>query len=118
MQYYDLFNEALDDLAATLGQITGLVVTADPTAINPPCVLIGAPTFEAWNYNIAKVQFPVTLIGSGPGNVTTLRALLSMSAQLLAKNVAVTAGRPRTLALAGGEYPAYDLDVAVQAQTG
>ena len=116
MERYDLFNEALDDLAGNISQITGLLVVTDPAAINPPCVLIGAPSFEGWSGAIAKMNFPLTLVGSGPGSREALRNLLGMAALLLNRNVGVTGGRPRTIALGGGEYPAYDLDVFMQAQ--
>lgn len=113
--YYDLFNEALDDLAFQLGQITGLVVVTDPAAINPPCVLIGAPSFEALTYAVADLSFPVTLIGSGPGGLTTLRTLMSIASQLMAKKVGVKSARPRTIQIGGGEYAAYDVEIAVKA---
>jgi hypothetical protein len=38
MAYTDLFNEALDDLAAKLATVTGLVVVTDPRNIKPPAV--------------------------------------------------------------------------------
>lgn len=113
--YYDLFNEALDDLAHTLGQVTGLTVVTDPAAINPPCVLIAAPQFTAMTYAVADLSFPVTLIGSGPGGLQTLRLLLNMAAQLMAQKVGVTTGRPRTIQIGGGDYPAYDLEISVKA---
>lgn len=117
MAYNDLLNEALDDLAATLGTITGYPVVTDPRNVNPPCVLIAAPSFDAFNYNILTVTFPASLIGSGPGNLDALRVLLELAAKLLAKNVAVTSGRPTTMQIGGGEYPAYDLTIRMQAQT-
>ena len=40
-----------------------------------------------------------------------------MCAQLLAKNVAVTADRPTVIDIGGSILPAYDLTVAMQAQT-
>ena len=36
MAYTDLFNEAIDDLSATLATISGLRVVTDPGKINPP----------------------------------------------------------------------------------
>ena len=44
--YTDLFNECLDDLAATLNTVTGLQVVTDPRNLVPPCVMIGAPTLS------------------------------------------------------------------------
>lgn len=118
MPYTDMFNEGLDDLADTLATITGYPVVTDPRNINPPCVLLGAPAFDSWNYNIAKLTFPVTLIGSGPGNLDALRVLLQMAAKLMAKNVAVTSGRPTVMAVGGAEFPAYDLQIPIQVQNG
>jgi hypothetical protein len=118
MAYTDLFNEALDDLTATLETITGLRVVTDPKAINPPCVLLEAPSFEGGNYNIMRMTFPVRVIGSGPVDLNGLRVLLSISAALLTKNVAVLDGRPSTTNKGGQDYGSYDLTVAMQAQTG
>ena len=115
--YTDLFNVGIDNLASTLATITGLRVVTDPRDLNPPCVFLGAPTFEAWNYNIVKLTFQVTVIVNGPGNLDALRASLSVAAQLLGKNVAVTSGNPTTVNIGGQEFPAYELTISEQAQT-
>ena len=48
--FTDLFNEALDDLTATLVAVTGMpAVVNDPRNMQPPCVFIDAPSFDAWN---------------------------------------------------------------------
>ena len=77
-----LFNEGLDDLATTLLTITNLPVVRDPRNISPGCVLIGAPSFDAWNYNIAKMTVPVQIISSGPGNQDALDQLLTIASKL------------------------------------
>jgi hypothetical protein len=115
--YTDLFNEALDDLAATLASVTGLQVVTDPRNLVPPCVMVGAPSFEVFNYNIVKMEYPLQIITLGPSNLDAMRSLLNLSALVLAKNVAVTAGRPTTLEIGGVMLPAYELTVAMQAQT-
>lgn len=115
--YTDLFNEALDDLAATLGTVTGLQVVTDPRNMVPPCVFLGAPSFTAWNYNIVKMTFPVQILSLGPANLDAMRNLLNLTSLVLAKNVAVTDGRPTTLDIGGVMLPAYELTVALQAQT-
>lgn len=115
--YTDLFNEALDDLTATLQTITGLTVTNDPRSLNPPCVFIDAPSFVAFNYNIVKITFPVRIITLGPGNLDAQRSLMNMAAKVLAKNVAVTDGRPTIAIIGGSELAAYDLTIEMQAQT-
>jgi len=118
MAYTDLFNEALDDLSTTLTTIAGLPVVTDPRNILPGCVLIEAPSFEAFNYNIVRMDFPCTIIGSGPGNLDALRAVLAIAAQLLAKNVAVIAGRPSTATIGRTDQPNYSVTIRMQAQTG
>jgi hypothetical protein len=115
--YTDLFNEALDDLAATLTSITGLQVVTDPRNLVPPCAFIDAPSFVAFNRNIVKLTFPVRLITLGPGNLDAQRSLMNMAALVLAKNVAVTAGRPTIAVIGGSELAAYDLTIEMQAQT-
>ena len=115
--YTDLFNEALDDLTATLQTITGLQVVNDPRNIVPPCAFIDAPSFTAFNYNIVKITFPVRLITLGPGNLDAQRSLMNMAAKVLAKNVAVTDGRPTIAVIGGSELAAYDLTIEMQAQT-
>ena len=114
--YTDLFNKALDDLTATLQTITGLQVVNDPRNLVPPCAFIDAPSFVAWNYNIVKITFPVRLITLGPGNLDAMRNILSITAQMLAKKVAVTAGRPGFISIGGQDFPCYDLDISLQAQ--
>ena len=115
--YNDLFNEALDDLAATLGTITGLQVVTDPRNLKPPCVFIDAPSFEAFNANIVKLTFPVKVLILGPSNLDAQRSLLAMAAKCLNKGIAVTDGRPTIAVIGGVELPAYDLTVTMQAQT-
>lgn len=115
--YTDLLNVSLDNLAARLASITGIKVVTDPRNLVNPCVFVGAPSFDAWNYNVVKMSFPVRVISSGPGNLDALRNLLSIAAAVLSNNVAVTGGRPTMASIGGVDYPAYDLDIAVQAQT-
>lgn len=117
MAYTDLFNEAIDDLSTTLGTISGLRVITDPRYIAPNCVFIDAPTFTAYNYNIVTMDFPVSIVSAGPGDLNALRQILSIAASLLAKNVAVKSGRPTQLDIGGVQLPAYDLTISLQAQT-
>jgi hypothetical protein len=115
--YTDLFNETLDDLATFLGTVTGLQVVTDPRNLVPPCAMIGAPSFTAFNYNIVKMTYPIQIVTLGPGNLDAMRSLLHTAAQVLGKNVAITAGRPLTLDIGGVTVPAYELTAEMQAQT-
>ena len=115
--YTDLFNEALDDLTATLTAVSGLQVVNDPRNLVPPCVFIDAPSFDAFNYNIVKLMFPVKIITLGPANLDAQPSLLNIMSKVLAANIAVTDGRPITTIIGGVEYPSYEVTANVQAQT-
>ena len=115
--FTDLFNEALDDLTATLTALSGLQVVNDPRNLVPPCVFIDAPSFDAWNYNIVKLMFPVKIITLGPANLDAQRSLLNIMSKVLAANIAVTDGRPTSTLIGGVEYPSYEVTANVQAQT-
>jgi hypothetical protein len=115
--YTDLFNNALNTLTTFLKTVTGLRVVTDPRNLVPNCVLIQAPSFTAFNYNIVDLTFPITVVGVGPGNEDALRNILNIVSQVLTKNVAVTDGRPVTLDMGGTIAPAYELTVKMQAQT-
>jgi hypothetical protein len=115
--FTDLFNEALDDLTTTLTAVSGLQVVNDPRNLVPPCVFIDAPSFDAWNYNIVKLMFPVKIITLGPANLDAQRSLLNIMSKVLAANIAVTDGRPTSTLIGGVEYPSYEVTANVQAQT-
>jgi hypothetical protein len=115
--FTDLFNEALDDLTATLTAVSGLQVVNDPRNLVPPCVFIDAPSFDAWNYNIVKLMFPVKIITLGPANLDAQRSLLNIMSKVLTANIAVTDGRPTSTLIGGVEYPSYEVTANVQAQT-
>ena len=115
--FTDLFNEALDDLVATLTAVSGLQVVNDPRNLCPPCVFIDAPTFEAFNFNIVKMLFPVRVITLGTNNLDAQRSLLNLASKVLAAKVGLTDGRPTIAMIGGADYPAYDLTITMRAQT-
>lgn len=116
MAFEDLFNVTFDNLATTLGTITGLRVVTEPRGINPPCVFIDAPSFESWNGNIAKMTFPVHIVGTGFADLNTLRTLMNMASKVFTKNIAVMSGRPSSLSIGGQDFATYDLQIQIQGQ--
>lgn len=116
MAYTDLFNEGIDDLAAALVTATGLRVVTDPRNIQPPCIFLDAPDIEAHNWNIAKMTFPVRIIGMGPANLDAMRVILEMAAAVLTGKVGMTSGRPSGISIGGVDYAAYDLTIAIEVQ--
>jgi len=119
MAYTDLLNEAIDDITATLTAVTGLRVINDATKIVPNCVFIDAPSFEtiAGKGNIVRMTFQVKVIGTGPAGLPVLQKLLSIAALVLASPIIVMSGQPGAVEIGGATYPAYILQMALQAQT-
>ena len=112
----DLFNEGLDDLATTLATITGLRVVINPKDINPPCVFINAPSIDAFNYNIARMEVPVDVITLGPASLDALRDVLAIVAKLMKKNVAMTDARPAVFEVGSQSYASYRVTIPMQVQ--
>ena len=119
MAYTDLFNEAIADITATLTAVTGLRVVNDATKIVPNCVFLDAPSFEtiAGKGNIVRMTFQVKVIGTGPAGLPVLQKLLSIAALVLASPIIVMSGQPGAVEIGGATYPAYILQMALQAQT-
>ena len=117
--FTDLLNEAIDDLATSLGEITNMQVVTDPRNLVPPCAFIDAPSFVVYGGggNIVQLTYTVRLITLGPGNLDAQRSLMNLASKVLGKNVAVTGGRPTIAVIGGAEMPAYDLTIEMQAQT-
>ena len=117
MAYTDLLNETLDDLATALTAISGVSVYTDPRNINPPCIFLDAPTFEAFNYNIVKMSFPCVILSLGPSNLDALKNMLGIAAKMVNQKVGVTNGQPTVTTIGSVEYPSYSLNINIQGQT-
>ena len=115
--YTDLFNNAMSALATKLATATSLPIVTDPRNLRPPCVFISAPSFTMWNYNIAKMTFPVQIISMAPGNSDALGNILNMAASVMTANVGATSGSPTSVDVGGVVLPAYEMMIEVQAQT-
>ena len=115
--YDDLFNTTLDNLPATLNEITGLVCITDPRSIQPPCVFIDAPSFTGFSRAVFTLSYPVRLLTLGPGNLDAQRSLMNLAALVVSANIGVTDGRPTIAIIGGSELAAYDLNINVQAQS-
>lgn len=108
--------QGLADLKTKLEAISGLVVTDDPRNITPNCVLIQAPSFQSFNFNILDVTFPLTIIGIPPGNHDSLVALLTVVSKVCVGAGSVIDGRPVSVDIGGTVAPGYELNVKWQVQ--
>ena len=118
MAYTDLFNEAIDDVAATLTAVTGLRVITDATKIVPNCVFIDAPSWEtqAGNGKVIEMSFPIKVIGSGPAGLPVLRQILGICALVQSSKIIVMSGQPGSVEIGGATYPAYNMTMSLKAQ--
>jgi hypothetical protein len=116
--YTDLFNEAIDDVAATLTAVVGLRVVTDATKIVPNCVFIDAPSWQtqAGNGKVIEMTFPIKVIGSGPAGLPVLRQILSICAKVQTSAIIVMSGDPGSVEIGGATYPAYNMTMSLKAQ--
>ena len=118
MAYTDLFNEAIDDVAATLTAVVGLRVITDVTKIVPNCVFIDAPSWEtqAGNGKVIEMSFPIKVIGSGPAGLPVLRQILSICALVQTSAIIIMSGQPGSVEIGGATYPAYNMTMSLKAE--
>ena len=118
MAYTDLFNEAIDDVAATLTAVVGLRVVTDATKIVPNCVFIDAPSWEtqAGDGKVIEMSFPIKVIGSGPAGLPVLRQILSICALVQTSAIIIMSGQPGSVEIGGATYPAYNMTMSLKAQ--
>ena len=114
----DLFNEAIDDVTATLTAVVGLRVVNDATKIVPNCVFIDAPSWQtqAGNGKVIEMTFPIKVIGSGPAGLPVLRQILSICAKVQTSAIIVMSGQPGSVEVGGATYPAYNLTMSLKSQ--
>lgn len=115
MPYQDVLNNALDDLAFALQQTTTYPVVTDPRQINAPCIFIDAPTWTAINWNVVQIDYPVKVIGSGPGDLYAMRQIMATCSGLITAQTGIMSGRPATAVVGGTEMPCYDCTITVEA---
>lgn len=114
----DIYNGAFDNLVTTLGLISGLPVTvsSDPRNINPPCVLVDAPSFAMMTTDVAQMDFTVKILTIGPGDRKALSKLLELSDKIRAAGIGLVDGRPTVTSLGGLEFASYDLTIRTKMQ--
>ena len=118
MAYTDLFNEAIDDVAATLTAVVGIRCITDATKIVPNCVFIDAPSWEtqAGNGKVIEMTFPIKVIGSGPAGLPVLRQILGICALVQTSAIIIMSGQPGSVEIGGATYPAYNMTMSLKAE--
>ena len=107
-----ILSEARSAIAATLSAL-GLAVVLDPRNIRPRSVLIEAPTFTSFTYNVGDIRVRARILAAPPGNQDATDWLISQVDTIMASDIAVTSGSPGYATYGGQEIPTYDLTIAV-----
>jgi hypothetical protein len=106
-----MFRDGYDQLVTELRTITGLRVFDDPRNINPPCVILEAPT-AILNTNVnAQMEFRVVIVGMGTGDNRTMDQLLDLADLVRGAKIGLTQARPTTVSYGGADYPSYELTI-------
>ena len=119
MAYTDLLNVAFDQVKTSLQGVSGLPVVDNPqnaAGFANGFVLIQAPSFQAFNFNVAKVSFEIQIVLPAQGNLSALRRGMQIAAALMALKIGVLSGRPGVVDLGGTESPAYIITLDMEAQ--
>ena len=105
-----------NDLLSLLGAITNLPVvsSSDPRNINPPCVLVDAPSFVMHTNTIPEMQFSIKIMAIGPGDRRTLNNLLDLADKIRAANLGLQSGRPTVVQIGSQDFAAYELTLSTK----
>lgn len=107
-----IFYEAQQTLVASLAALNVVVVT-DPRNARPMSVLVGPPSFEAFNDNIADIAFPISILAAPPGNQDAANYLVTVADSIMNSPISVLRGSPGMANIGGQDVPTYDLTVRV-----
>ena len=105
-----------NDLIALLEAITNLPVvsSSDPRNINPPCVLVDAPSFLMHTNTIPEMQFNIKIMTVGPGDRRALNDLLDLADLIRAANLGLMSGRPTVVQIGAQDFAAYELTLSTK----
>jgi hypothetical protein len=101
--------------SAIVAQLTtlGLAAVTDPRNIRPRSVLVEAPSFTSFTYNVGDIRFTLRIVAAPPGNQDAEDYLITTADAIMNSPIAVTDGRPTLTDIGGQTLPSYDLTVAV-----
>jgi hypothetical protein len=103
-------------LVTRLGQITGLPVvsSSDPRNINPPCVLVDAPSFLMHTNVVTEMQFSIKILAIGPGDRKALDKLLDLADLIRAAEIGLMSGRPTVTQIGNQDFASYELTLSTK----
>lgn len=103
-------------LVTKLGTITGLPVvsSSDPRNINPPCVLVDAPSFLMHTNVVTEMQFSIKILAIGPGDRKALDKLLDLADLVRAAEIGLMSGRPTVTQIGNQDFASYELTLSTK----
>jgi len=110
----DIFNDAFNQLVTKLQTIAGITVINDPRNINPPCLFVDAPSITMETNVIARMDFNVRVIGSGPGDLKTLQTLLTLADKVRQLQIGLATLNPSITTIGALDYASYELTISTK----
>ena len=110
----DIFNDAFNQLVTKLQTIAGITVVNDPRNINPPCLFVDAPSITMETNVIARMDFNVRAIGSGPGDLKTLQTLLTLADKVRQLQIGLATLNPSITTIGALDYASYELTISTK----
>ena len=107
-----IFYAAQQTLVSSLTDLSLAVVT-DPRNARPMSVLVGPPSFQCFNDNIADISFAVSILAAPPGNQDAADYLMTVADTIMDSPISVLSGSPGMAVIGGQDVPTYDLTVRV-----
>lgn len=104
-------NAAWDMLATALDD-AGLSVTQDPRNVDPPCVILDAPSFTVPNRKTIIATIPCMVLAPPPGNYEAVKRMLDDCDIIAALPGVLSAnGSPMVYEYGDAQIPAYQISV-------
>ena len=110
----DIFNDAFNQLVTKLQTIAAITVVNDPRNINPPCLFVDAPSITMETNVVARMDFNVRVIGSGPGDLKTLQTLLTLADKVRQLQIGLATLNPSITTIGALDYASYELTISTK----
>lgn len=111
-----LLDDGYSALVTRLAAITGLPVvsSSDPRNINPPCVLVDAPSFLMHTNVITEMQFTIKILAIGPGDRKALDKLLQLADLIRNAELGLMSGRPTVTQIGNQDFASYEMTLSTK----
>ena len=88
--------------------------SSDPRNINPPCVLVDAPSFLMHTNVITEMQFNIKILAIGPGDRKALDKLLQLADLIREAELGLMSGRPTVTQIGNQDFASYEMTLSTK----